>query len=282
MAEPSMAELPRGWPAGKRVAVSVAVMLEGYADDSPPGIGPVANPLKPGVLDLQALSWASYGPKTGAWRLLDIFARADARALFYTSGILADRYPRLVAAIAQQGHALGAHGYTQNTIPVYQTREQEASDLQRCIAAIEGPAGRPPTGWLSPRCTPSPHTTELCAAAGMLFHADMFDTDLPYRVRTAAGPIVGMPFTTDINDLPMTVRYGNEPENFTRTLSRLLDNWARIGSPAMCLDITVHAHVFGRPAGAVELVHALDIVRAHDFCWLTNHEDVARLYAPAV
>ena len=269
---------PANWPADKPVAVSINVMLEGYADDQPPGIGPVANPLKPGALDLQAQSWALYGPKVGAWRLLDLFERTDTRALFYTSGILADRFPDLLAAISQQGHALGAHGYLQSTIPAYQTREQEAADLARCITAITTAAGRAPTGWLSPRCTPSVNTSALTAAAGLQFHADMFDSDLPYMLATDAGPIVGIPFTTEINDLPLLIRYGNEPQAFSRILARLLSNWDRLGRPPMCLDITVHAHVFGRPAGAVELLEALDIVRAHDFCWLTTHEDLAAIY----
>ena len=270
---------PAGWPDGRKVAVSLIVMLEGYADDSPSAIGPVANPLKPGFIDLQAQSWALYGPRTGAWRLLELFERADAKALFYTSGILAERYPDLVAAIARQGHALGAHAYAQNTIPVYQTREEEQADLARCMRLIEDAGGRAARGWLSPRCTPSANTTELCAAAGMLYHADMFDTDLPYTVRTKAGPIVGMPFTTDINDLPMTVRYGNESAQFSRTLKRILGNWKKIGKPAMCLDITVHAHVFGRPAGLIEVMECIDIVRDHDFAWLTQHEEIAAVHA---
>ena len=66
---------PVGWPTGKRVALSVNVMLEGWADGQAPGIGPMGNPLKPGVTDLQALSWAEYGPKVGAERLLDLLDR---------------------------------------------------------------------------------------------------------------------------------------------------------------------------------------------------------------
>ncbi len=278
MARPATPVRPESWPKDRPVAVSVNVMLEGYADDQPPGIGPVANPLKPGALDLQALSWALYGPKVGAWRLLDILERTETRALFYTSGILADRFPDLVAAIADQGHAIGAHGYLQSTIPTYQTREEEASDLTRCINAISAAAGRGPCGWLSPRCTPSINTSSLTAAAGLSFHADMFDSDLPYLLHTDQGDIVGMPFTTEVNDLPITIRHGNELQAFSRIIARLLDNWERIGSPAMCLDITVHAHVFGRPAGAVEFLEAIEVVRRHEFCWLTTHEDVARLY----
>ncbi len=48
--------LPVGWPEGRSLAVAVNVMLEGWTDDSAPGIGPMGNPLKPGVLDLQARS----------------------------------------------------------------------------------------------------------------------------------------------------------------------------------------------------------------------------------
>ena len=52
------ASVPAGWPAEKPLAVAVSIMLEGWTDDSAPGIGPMGNPLKPGVLDLQARSWA--------------------------------------------------------------------------------------------------------------------------------------------------------------------------------------------------------------------------------
>jgi len=51
--------------------------------------------------------------------------------------------------------------------------------------------------------------------------------------------------------MPLYVRYGNEPDAFTRTLTKIVEGWSRLGSPHACLDITVHAHVFGRPYGAL-------------------------------
>ena len=90
--------LPAGWPEGKPLALSVNVMLEGWTDDSAPGIGPMGNPLKAGVLDLQARSWADYGPKVGAWRLLDILQRLQVRSVFYVSGILAEVAPQAKCA----------------------------------------------------------------------------------------------------------------------------------------------------------------------------------------
>src|SRR5262249_25441520 len=159
------------------------------------GIGPMGNPLKPGVADLQALSWAEYGPKAGAWRLLELLGREQLRAVFYTSGVIAERYPALAAAIAERGHVVAAHGWSQGTLPAYRTEDAERADIARCVEVLRRTARQHPLGWLSPRCTPSPHTSRLLAEAGFRWHADMFDADLPYRIDTPAGALVGMPFT---------------------------------------------------------------------------------------
>src|SRR5580704_15334320 len=110
------------------LALSVSVMLEGWTDDAAPGIGPMGNPLKAGVLDLQARSWADYGPKVGAWRILDILAAAQIRAVFYVSGILAERHPDLLRAITAAGHVVAAHGWSQHVIPATQSPADEQRD----------------------------------------------------------------------------------------------------------------------------------------------------------
>ena len=269
---------PPGWPAGKPLALSVSVMLEGWTDDSAPGIGPMGNPLKAGVLDLQARSWAEYGPKVGAWRLLDILHKLDVRSVFYVSGLLAERYPELMKAIVAGGHTVAAHGWGQNIIPSYQSDQEEARDLERCVKAIGGATGQRPTGWLSPRCTPSARTSALLAKSGFDWHADFFDSDLPYRHETPNGAIAAVPFTMEVNDMPLYVRYGAEPEAFTRILERIVGSWPRLGRPAGCLDITVHAHVFGRPFGTIEFMNCLEAARRYEeWAWLTDHRRLAAL-----
>jgi hypothetical protein len=271
--------LPAGWPADKPLALSVSVMLEGWTDDAAPGIGPMGNPLRAGVLDLQARSWAEYGPKVGAWRLLDILERMKTRSVFYVSGIVAERYPDLMRTIAAAGHVIAAHGWSQHIIPSYQTAEEEVRDLARCTAVLEKTSGQQPMGWLSPRCTPSPRTSELLAKSGFDWHADFFDSDLPDRHATPGGAITAVPFTMEVNDMPLYVRYGSEPEAFTRILERIVSNWPRLGRPAGCLDITVHAHVFGRPIGAIEFMNSLEVARRYgDWAWLTDHRTLADLW----
>jgi peptidoglycan/xylan/chitin deacetylase (PgdA/CDA1 family) len=272
--------LPPGWPAGRSLAVSVNVMLEGWTDDSAPGIGPMGNPLKPGFTDLQARSWAEYGPKTGMWRLLDILGEAGVTANVYVSGIVGERYPELLRRIAADGHVIGGHAYGQNIIPVYQQCEEEARDIARCTEIIEAASGRRPRGWISPRVTASAHTAELLVREGFIWHCDYADRDLPYRHATPAGEIVAIPFTMEVNDMPLYVRYGNAPEAFTGVLGRLLDGWPQRHNAPGIVDVTVHAHVFGRPFGAIELRAALDLIRPLDFVWPTTHAALAALYAP--
>jgi hypothetical protein len=254
-------------------------MLEGWAAPDAPGMGPMGNLLKPGTVDLQGRSWADYGAKVGAWRLLDLLDQQNAKAVFYTSGVVAERFPALPAAIARRGHSVAAHGWSQGTLPAYLTPEQEAADIARCVSVLTATAGSAPIGWVSPRCTPSASTAGFLAARGFAFQAEMFDSDVPYRIETPSGSLIGVPFTMEVNDMPLYVRYGNEPDAFTRTLARIVEGWPRLGSPHACLDITVHAHVFGRPYGALALLDSLDVVRRSPHCWLTNHAALAALWA---
>lgn len=271
--------LPESWPEGRSLAVSVSVMLEGWSDAAAPGIGPMGNVLKAGTLDLQARSWADYGVNAGAWRLLDVLDAADVRAVFYVSGILAARHPALVRAIATAGHRVAAHGWAQEIIPATQAEPDEQRDLDRCVAVLEAASGQRPRGWISPRCTPSARTATLLAAAGLQWHSDYFDDDLPRVIQTAKGPITAVPFTMEVNDMPLSVRYGNEPEAFTRTLTRIVEFLPDLAYRPACLDITVHAHVFGRPMGAIEFARSLAVVQRHErFAWLTHHDELGVMF----
>ncbi len=272
--------LPSGWKHGGTLAASVSVMLEGWSDDAAPGIGPMGNPLRPGVLDLQARSWAAYGPEAGAWRLLDILQEFRVQAVFYTSGIVAERYPALLKAIAKAGHIVAAHGWSQHLIPAYQTVEEEARDLTRSVQAIESGAGDRPLGYLSPRCTPSLATAGLLVREGFAWHADYFNADLPRMLSLPEGKLVAVPFTMEVNDMPLYVRYGNEPMAFSRIFQRLVEGFARLARRPACIDLTVHAHVFGRPAGALAFIEALEIAqRSAEFVWLTHHAELAAVTA---
>lgn len=272
--------LPSGWPQGRGIALSVSVMLEGWSEGAAPGVGPMGNVLPQGALDLQARSWADYGPQVGAWRLLDVLAAAKVRAVFYVSGVLAEQYPELLREIAGAGHAIAAHGWSQHVLPVSQSEEDERADLLRCLDVLEAASGMRPRGWISPRCTPSRSTAALLAEAGLQWHSDYFDQDLPRLLETGRGPLVAVPFTMEINDMPMSVRYGNSTDIYSGTLRHILEGWPLVSKRPFCLDLTVHTHVYGRPAGAIELARTLELAAEFgDLAWLTDHDTLGAMYA---
>lgn len=269
-------ESKRGWPAGKTLAVFVNVMLEGWSDDAPPQSSP-SNPVRRGYIDTRGHSWAAYGPKAGAPRLLKVLAARGVRATFFTSGAIAERYPELVAGIAKAGHSVQCHGYYQNLPPLYLDEAQERDTIARCKDVLKKTTGRPPEGWLSPRAMPSTRTPSLLARAGFRWHADACDADLPYVQKTENGPIVAVPYGNDVNDWRLHIGTGNPVQAYSDTLARALTRWYGRHSEPACLDVTVHAHIFGRPVGAAEFEMALEVVQATPFAWTVTQDELLSL-----
>lgn len=269
--------VPNGWPKDRPVAISVNLMIEGWEADAAP-VSPMANPLKSGVRDTQAQSYGRYGPKVGAWRALDALDRLGVRAMCYVSGILADSNPDLLKTIVDRGHTIAAHAWAQNVLPVYQSPEEEERDIARCVEALERNSGMRPRGWVSPRATPSANTAALLAKAGFTWYSDVFDDDVPYIEETEHGPIVALPFSTEMAEQPFYLRYGNEPEAYARIVRWLLAGWDKLGDRPYCLDITIHPHLFGRPYGILAFIEALEAAQACSHAWLTTHAEIADLY----
>jgi peptidoglycan/xylan/chitin deacetylase (PgdA/CDA1 family) len=199
------------WPGGKRVGVIFRVALEGWSDDRWPGVGPMGNPLQPGFVDLNAIQWAEYGPRRGIHRLLDILARHQIRATVLVCGVICERYPHVVRKIAEAGHEIVAHSYAMDVVPVYLSEEDERANIRRTVALIRDCCGVTPRGWISPRGTPSPNSARLLAEEGFEWHGDYLDDDLPYLISFGERSIVAAPGGMEVNDLPLSVRYGNIP-----------------------------------------------------------------------
>jgi Predicted xylanase/chitin deacetylase len=100
-------------------------------------------------------------------RLLDLLAAHEARATFFLVGERASQFPALARRIADEGHALGAHGLRHQAM-VLTPPAQLARELSEARARIEEASGRGlgEEPWLRP-----PHgfkTWRLCRTATRL------------------------------------------------------------------------------------------------------------------
>jgi peptidoglycan/xylan/chitin deacetylase (PgdA/CDA1 family) len=86
----------------------------------------------------------------GTPAVLEILARASARATFFLIGEQVDQRPGLAAEIAAQGHAIAVHGY-QHRLQLRLSPEAVADDLARATEMIAQATGQ------TPRCHRPPY-----------------------------------------------------------------------------------------------------------------------------
>ncbi len=262
------------WPGGKPIAVLFNICLEAWSDGVAPGISPMGNPLPRGVLDTMAISWASYGSNCGIYRLLDALAAHGAKASVMTNAIVAERAPEGIKAAADGGHEILSHSYAMDVIPALLSVEEQKRNIARCTSVLSDVSGKPVKGWLSPRGTSGPEHPSLLAEAGYLWHGDIFDSDIPYIQEFRGARIVAIPLGTDVNDMPF-MKYGNPPELMRRSFE---ENLAVAREDKTCpavIDVTVHAHIFGRPRGAHTFRQIVRDAVGHPDIWVPTRLEMA-------
>ena len=263
------------WPGGRHVAIVLNVAFEAWSDDAAPGVGPMGNPLPAGVFDTNALSWGHYGAVRGMERLLRTLDRVKLRSSAMVSGILAERVPATVKAIVAGGHEIVAHGFAQNIVPAALSPDDCRADIAKTTKVLEQVAGHRPRGWISPRGTPGRDSARQLAQAGYQWHGDAFDDDRPYLQRFDNGSIVAIPLTMEINDLPHAMRFGRSPRQYVESFDELVSHALAGETDAMIVDITAHAHVYGRPSGAWALEAIARKVMWRDDVWLATRGEIA-------
>ncbi len=79
-------------------------------------------------------------------RILDLFARHDVSATFFTLGWVAERCPAMVRRIAEQGHEIASHGYDHTRVTQQDARTFR-QDVLRTKGILEDLSGTPVLGY---------------------------------------------------------------------------------------------------------------------------------------
>ena len=79
-------------------------------------------------------------------RILDLFARHQVRATFFTLGWVAERYPELIRRIVAEGHELASHGYEHIRV-TEQSPEQFRADIRKTKQLLEDVSGQAVIGY---------------------------------------------------------------------------------------------------------------------------------------
>jgi peptidoglycan/xylan/chitin deacetylase (PgdA/CDA1 family) len=259
------------WPDGKRIAVTVTAMLETWSEGKAPPYSVQASPLKPGVVDYAGIAWGSYGGKVGVWRLISLFNQHKIKGTFCVNARCAEIFPEAVAQIVTSGHDVAGHAYLQDEILSAMTPEQEKATIRKSLDLLEKVSGARPKGWLSPAMAFSPHTRDLLAAEGMLWHGDARDCDLPRVVETRHGPIVHIPGSDFTDNRVLRSSSLDLWDVYKETFDYLYHR-----EPGSFLPLSMHCHFGGRPMITAVFHKIFGYLSQFPDVWFASYGEIAQ------
>jgi peptidoglycan/xylan/chitin deacetylase (PgdA/CDA1 family) len=253
---------PLKLPGGARLVVWTIVNLEFWDISRPMARQVLPAPTGQVLLpDVPNWSWHEYGMRVGVWRFFELFRRLGIRPTLSINARVCEDYQRVAGAAREAGWEFMGHAYEQ--MPIHRVDDQKAM-IERSLAVIEGFTGEKPVGWLGPGLTQTEETPELLAAVGVKYIGDWVYDDEPTEILTANGPLVTLPYTVELNDLPMMLVQHHESAYFTTRCIDSFDRLYREGQErAKIMAIAIHPYISGQPHRIKYLEAVYDHIARH-------------------
>jgi len=278
---------PYALPNGAKVAMVSSIAMEMWSQDSTPGKNMpisgsvISSDMTLPTRDIRVEKMIEFGAKVGIKRLLEIIDRERIKFTLIASGRAVEENPDIVREIHARGNEICGHSYAQDTSSYeFTDPEAERDNIRKSADVIEKVTGERPTGWESPRSTPSENTMRLLVEEGFTWCGDYADDELPYVLEFAGKPLVIIPYAgLAVNDYPVTINQRNTPriyvEEFSKTLDLLLEEAVFTGRPGL-LHAATHAHLYGRSWGRWALRDVIRYAKRYSNVWITTRGELAR------
>jgi peptidoglycan/xylan/chitin deacetylase (PgdA/CDA1 family) len=256
---------PLKLPGGARMAVWVIVNVEDWGIERPMPRTvlppPMGVPLLP---DLPNWAWHEYGMRVGFWRIHEVLQRHGVIPTLAINGIVCKNYPRVAQAAKDSGWEFMGHGYFQG--PMHKLEDQRAA-IRDTVAAIREFTGKAPVGWESPGLTETYETIDLLAEEGIEYVADWVLDDQPVKIATTTGHVVSVPYTVELNDIPMgALQHMSQDEMVKRGTTHFDQLYKESEKITRVMAVSVHPYLSGSP----HRIGWLDRILAH----VKQHNDV--------
>jgi allantoinase len=257
------ARTPLAAPAGGKLIVHIVVNIENWRFDHP-----MPRKLLPAphgaeaVPDIPNFSWAEYGMRCGMPRLFETLARRGLPATCAFNASVIDTYPALAQAVLDAGWEFMGHGMHQRALTA---EDGEAELLAAAIDKIAAFTGKPVAGWLGPGLRQSADTLDLLAGLGIRYCCDFVLDDLPVWMRTGHGPMVGVPYSLELNDSVIyAVEKHRSAEMHERLVATLETCDAELAQGPRIITLGLHPHLIGVPHRFAWFEKMLDLLMVRD------------------
>jgi len=189
-----------------------------------------------------------FASEVGVPRLLRLFKKHNLRTSFFIPGHSIETFPHQCQQIVDEGHEIGAHGYTHEN-PIAMTPTQEEAVLARSVEIIEQLSGRRPRGYVAPWWEMPSSTAALLQQYGFLY-----DHSQGYRDF--------QPFYARVGDKWTTIDYAKRAEEWMKPLEHGQEiDLVEIGAnwyvddlpPMMFIKKSPNSHGFVNPRDIEEM-----------------------------
>ncbi|MBX5452899.1 MAG: polysaccharide deacetylase family protein [Acidobacteriia bacterium] len=237
---------PLRLPNGARLVFWTIVNLEVWDIARPMARQVLPAPTGQSLLpDVPNWSWHEYGMRVGVWRFFRLFRELGIRPTLSINARVCEDYARVAQEAKDQGWEFMGHAYEQG--PIHLIKDQRAM-IHRTLDILERFTGTRPLGWLGPGLTQTLETPDLLAEAGIRYIGDWVYDDEPTIIRTRHGPLVTLPYTVELNDIPMMLVQHHESEYLLR---RAIDQFDRLYEEgkerAKIFSLAIHPYISGQP-----------------------------------
>ena len=260
------------WPNNARVAFWLIPNIEHFRFDKV-GAGSTLSP------DVYEYAQRDYGSRVGIWRMMDILDKHNIRATVALNADICKFEPQIIKAGVDRKWEWMGHGITNSQRLTGLAEDQERTLIQGAVKTITESTGTAPRGWLGPGLGETDHTPDLLAEAGITYVADWVADDQPFPMRVKSGRMISVPYSQELNDIPVFTRKGLTPEQFYQVVCDQFDVMYEEGSHSgRVMALALHPFLSGHPFRARWLDRALQHITTHEQVWLTTGGEIAQWY----
>ena len=233
-------KLPRGarlvvWPVVNVEEWDISRPMPRQVSIPPGGVSPMP--------DTQNWGWHEYGMRVGIWRIMELFDRYRIKPTTSINAKVCETRPRIAQAMRDAGWEFMAHTYEQ--IPIHKIADQRAM-IRQTTDVLTKFTGKAPTGWLGPGRGQTYATLDYVKEAGYTWFGDWVMDDQPFWVRTQHGPILSVPYTTELNDITIMLSQQHESDvMFRRTRDAFGAIYRESARGARIMAFGVHPYISG-------------------------------------
>jgi peptidoglycan/xylan/chitin deacetylase (PgdA/CDA1 family) len=274
---PIAARRPFKLPKGARIAVWTIVNVEDWDIEKPMARQYLPAPQGVAVVpDVPNWAWHDYGMRVGFWRMLEALAKRKIRATTAINANVCRSYPPVAQAMKDAGWEFMGHAVKQGALHLVADQREI---IRESIALLRDFTGKKPKGWLGPGLTETWETLDVLAEEGIEYVADWVNDDLPYDIKTTAGPIVSVPYSIELNDITMMiVQHHTSAEWLQRARDQFDRLYAEGAKSPRVMALAVHPYISGVPHRMKYFEAVYDYMRKQKGVWMATGEEIYEYY----